>query len=30
MTPRDVDAILEGNLKPNNSVAIKVDTGMLL
>jgi uncharacterized oxidoreductase len=30
MTPRYVDAILEGNLKPNSSVAIKVDTGMLL
>ena len=27
MTPRYVDAILEGNLTPNSNVAIKVDTG---
>ena len=30
MTPRYVDSILEGNLTPNTSVAIRVDAGMLL
>ncbi len=30
MTPRYVDAVLEGGLKPNTGVAVRLDTGTLL